>query len=449
MIDPRVGRPESPDSPLLDMAAAELAANVAVPFERARAMPKSVYTSEAFLAEELEHVFGRDWFCAGRADSLAEPGDYLTLELAGRPIMVVRDRVGRLRAQSNVCLHRMSTLLEGRGNTRAIVCPYHAWTYELDGKLRGAPAMHANETFCKEGMHLPAVRCEEWLGWIMVTLDPDAPPVAEQLADVEALVGDYGMADYRETFFETHLWDTNWKVLAENFMESYHLPVCHRGTIGGLSRLDEMVCPPGLPAFNYHTILKDDRLKIALAHPDNTRIQGERRRTTYLLAIYPCLLITLTPGYFWYLSLHPDGVGRVRIRFGGGMSPEYVEDAESQRHFTALKTLLDEVNVEDRGCTEKVYRGLRSSLAVPGPLSHLERPNYDFARYLASRIEPAVASAPARAATATPGSTSASVFEQAPASVQAPAAALASVPVSASTIATVPASTSDPIGTTT
>lgn len=373
-------------------AAAELADNAAVPFERATAMPPSVYTSEAFLERELEHVFARDWFCAGRSSALASPGDYLTLELAGRPIMVVRGKDGVPHAQSNVCLHRMSTLLEGRGNRSAIVCPYHAWTYETDGRLRGAPAMQANETFCKAGMRLPQLRCEEWLGWIMVSLDAQAPPVAELLGDVESLVDDYGMEHYEETFFESHVWDTNWKVLAENFMESYHLPVCHRGTIGGLSRLDEMVCPPGLPAFNHHTILKDDRLKIALAHPDNVRMRGDRRRTTFLLAIYPSLLITLTPGYFWYLSLHPDGVGRVRILFGGGMAPEYVNDPEARAHFDQLKTLLDDVNVEDRGCTEKVYRGLRSSLAVPGPLSHLERPNYDFARYLASRV----AAAPTR-----------------------------------------------------
>ena len=140
---------------------------------------------------------------------------------------------------------------------------------------------------------------------------PDAPSVAERLAEVQGLIDDYQMENYVETFRETHVWDTNWKILAENFMESYHLPVCHAGTIGGLSRLDEMVCPPGLPAFNYHTILKDDTLKIALAHPSNTRMEGDRRRTTFLLAIYPSLLITLTPGYFWYLSLHPHGVGQV------------------------------------------------------------------------------------------------------------------------------------------
>ena len=136
------------DTTLTPMA--ELSENVSQPFERARAMPKSVYTSDAFLQAELEHVFKQDWFCVTRADALANPGDYTTLDLAGQPIMVIRDRDGQLRAQSNVCLHRMSTLLEGSGNTRSIVCPYHAWTYNLDGRLRGAPAMTLNESFCKD-----------------------------------------------------------------------------------------------------------------------------------------------------------------------------------------------------------------------------------------------------------------------------------------------------------
>ncbi|WP_417210282.1 aromatic ring-hydroxylating oxygenase subunit alpha [Antarctobacter sp.] len=361
--------------------------NTSVPFERARAMPVDVYTTQAFVDEELAHIFRKDWYCIGRADALQNPGDYVTCELAGQPIVVLRDREGELRALSNVCLHRMSTLLQGRGNTRAIVCPYHAWTYNLDGKLRGAPAMTQNEGFCKDAYTLPAVRCEEWLGWVFVSLDPDAAPVAEKLAEVEAMVAGYDMTNYTEAFYEEHVWDTNWKVLAENFMESYHLPVCHAGTIGGLSRLEDMICPPGRDAFNYHTILKDDKLRIAMAHPSNDRLKGDERRTTFLLAIYPSLMITLTPGYFWYLSLHPKGPGQVHIRFGGGMSDDYADDADAQDNFTALKTLLDDVNVEDRGCTEKVYRGLCSDLAQPGHLSHLERPNYDFAQYLMSRID--------------------------------------------------------------
>ena len=364
---------------------AELVANVSAPFERARAMPPSAYTSPDFLKAEIETVFAKDWVCVGRADALADAGDYLAHEIAGQPVVVLRDGGGALRAMSNVCLHRMSVLLEGQGNRRAITCPYHGWTYNLDGTLRAAPAMGLNQAFCKEDYRLPQLRCEEWLGWVMVTLNPDAPPVGEALAQVGELIADFAMETYTQTFRETHVWDTNWKILAENFMESYHLPVCHAGTIGGLSKLEEMVCLPGRAAFNYHTILKDDRLKIALAHPANTRLKGERRRTTFLLAVYPSLLITLTPGYFWYLSLHPKGTGRVSIIYGGGMSPDYVGSPDARAHFDQLKTLLDKVNVEDRGCTERVYKGLCAEAAKAGHLSHLERPNYDFAQYLAAR----------------------------------------------------------------
>lgn len=363
----------------------ELLENVSVPFEEARAMPRSVYTSDEFLKRELEDIFSKDWICVGRASSLAEPGDYLTYELAGQPVLVVRDHDGHLRAMSNVCLHRMSTLMEGRGNRKSIVCPYHAWTYNLDGTLRGAPAMTLNSDFRRENYCLPQIRCDVWLGWIMITLNPDAPDIRGQLADIEALIEDFGMEEYTETFQETHVWDTNWKILAENFMESYHLPVCHAGTIGGLSKLEEMECPPGSRAFNYHWILKDDSLPIALAHPDNTRIKGDRRRTTFLFAIYPGLMITLTPGYFWYLSLHPKGTGQVHITFGGGMSPDFMGSPEARKALEKTKALLDKVNIEDRGCTEKVYRGACAGLSEPGHLSHLERPNYDFAQYLAEK----------------------------------------------------------------
>ena len=247
--------------------------------------------------------------------------------------------------------------------------------------------MGRNQSFRREDHVLPPVRCEEWLGWVFVTLDPEAAPVAERLAEVEALIAGYDMARYTEAFREEHVWNTNWKVLAENFMESYHLPVCHAGTIGGLSRLEDMVCPPGRPAFNYHTILKDESLRIAMAHPANNRLKGDARRTTFLLAIYPSLMVTLTPGYFWYLSLLPRGPGQVHIRFGGGMSDDFADDPDAAENFAKLKSLLDDVNAEDRGCTERVYRGLCSRSAEPGPLSHLERPNYDFARYLIKRID--------------------------------------------------------------
>ncbi len=375
---------------LRDPALDDLRASVSVPFERAHAMPKSVYTSAAFAKLEERHIFAREWQCAGRADALAEPGDYLTMEISGEPVIILRDRDGILRGLSNVCRHRMSTLLEGRGHVRSIVCPYHAWTYNLDGSLRGAPAMTLNEGFCKDAIHLPQVRVEDWLGWIMVTLNPGLPAAADKLAGVAALIAPLDMSAYAETFREEFHWDTNWKVLAENFMESYHLPACHAGTIGGSCDLAEMMCPEGFDAFNYHWILKNDQVPLALAHPANTTLTGDQRRTTWLLAIYPALLITLTPGYFWYLSLAPDGPGRVKVLYGGGMSADWMADPQAAGNLATVKSLLDAVNAEDKGCTERVYRGLLARMSAPGPLSHLERPNFEFAQYVARMMPAAI-----------------------------------------------------------
>ncbi len=364
----------------------ELRANVSVPFNQARAMPKSVYTSPEFAEAEVRQIFAREWLCAGRAEALPNPGDYLTMKIAGEPIIILRDKDGALRGMSNVCRHRMSTLLEGRGNVRSIVCPYHAWTYNLDGTLRGAPAMGLNEAFCKDKIALPTVRVENWLGWIMVTLNEGAPDPGEQLRDVENLVGYLDMAGYRETFREEFRWATNWKVLAENFMESYHLPVCHSGTIGGSVDLMKMTCPEGFSSFNYHYIMKNDTIPLSLAHPSNTTLTGDQRRITWLLSVYPALLITLTPGYFWYLCLTPDGPGHVNVLYGGGMSADWIADPDAESHLATVKALLDDVNVEDKGCVEKVYQGLCAGLSGPGALSHLERPNFEFASWIAARV---------------------------------------------------------------
>ena len=362
------------------------------PFEGARSLPPALYTSPEFLALEEAHIFRCEWACVGRAESLAKPGDYLTFELAGQPIVVLRDNKKQIRAHSNVCLHRMSTLLHGRGNCRMIVCPYHAWTYGLDGQLRNAAHMDRSPGFDPKGYQLPEVRSEVWEGWIYVTLDPDIAPVSERLASLtEKVTGRYRMGDYVETFREEHVWNTNWKVLAENFMESYHLFALHRATVGPFSKVEEMECPKGEPTFNYHWITKESALAIGNAHPKNDYLDGDWRRTTALITIYPSHMITLTPGYFWYLVLRPRGVGQVDILYGGGLARHFVEDEKGQEYMADMKKLLDEVNEEDRIGVERVFRGLSAPLAKPGHLSHLERPNYEFGQYLARQV----ASAPA------------------------------------------------------
>ena len=371
----------------IDSLVGEIKANAERSFGKARAAPPGIYSSEEFLARELRDIFAGDWICAGRADAIPQRGDYLTFELAGQPIFIVRDNDVRVRAFSNVCLHRMSLLLSGRGNRRIITCPYHAWSYGLDGRLRNAPWMAQSPAFDKRDYRLPQVRCELWDGWIYVTLNPDIASPEKRFEPIRRIItGRYRFEDYSETFREEHVWETNWKILAENFMESYHLFQLHGPTIGNQSKIEEMDMPPGGEVYNYHWITKESDFPLANAHPDCTYLEGEWRRTSALITIYPSHMITLTPGYFWYLSLQPEGTGRVRILYGGGMAPDFINDPNGTHYVAEAKRILDAVNEEDRVGTEAVFRGTKARLARGGHLSYLERPNFEFCQYLARRI---------------------------------------------------------------
>ena len=210
----------------------ELKALAARPLAEATAPPKGLYHAPEILAREQEKVFAKGWLCAGREDEIPAPGDYMTYELGPQPVILVRDKDGAVRAHANTCRHRMMRLVEGHGNTSRFTCPYHAWTYGIDGRLAAAPHMERTNCFDRDKLGLASVRCEIYQGWIYLTLDSDAPPVAVQLASLTPVIERYGQEHYRTIFTEEHVWDTNWKCLTENFMESYHLPVAHRETVG-------------------------------------------------------------------------------------------------------------------------------------------------------------------------------------------------------------------------
>jgi len=358
------------------------------PLEQARAMPPGVYTSEAFHALERARIFAREWLCAGRAESVANPGDYLTWSAGEQPLFVVRGEDGALRAFANVCLHRMMCLLEGRGHRRRIVCPYHAWTYGLDGRLQRARHMERTAGFNAGDLRLPEIRCEVWEGWIFVTLDPDAVPVAERLAALHAVVEPYGMGEYVEVLQEDHEWDTNWKCLTENFMEGYHLPITHRETVGAYFPPEETEFPEAThDGFTYQTFIKTPDAPIGTAHPDNTRLTGRWRSTSVLPTIFPSFMMTLAPDHLWYLSLQPNGVAKARMRYGIALAPEVHAAAGARDAVVARASeFLARVNAEDRAVVEGIFRGARAPLSRPGPLSWLEREIHDFVRYLARRL---------------------------------------------------------------
>jgi len=360
------------------------------PLEQARAMPPAMYTNKDIYRLEQNRLFRMSWICLGRADAIAEHGDYLTFTIAEQPVVAIRQKDGSVRAFANVCLHRMMKLLDGSGNCRRIVCPYHAWTYDIDGRLIGAPQMQKTEGFNPRDHRLSEIACELWHGWVYVSLDADARPVAELLRDLAKVVDRYRMEHYVEVVTQDHVWDTNWKLLTENFMESYHLPIAHRQTVGAWFPVDETAFPEQWhPHFTYETFTKNEDATYGLAHRSNTVLEGEWRRTSVMPTVFPTHMYVLAPDHLWYLTLMPKGTGQVHVRFGAALAPEVLDSLEDPKGFLEETVgFFDKVNDEDRFVVEGIYKGALAPLSQGGPLSWMEREIHDFIRYLAASLDP-------------------------------------------------------------
>ena len=152
---------------------------------------------------------------------------------------------------------------------------------------------------------MPQVRCEVWQGWIYVTLDADIPTPEERLAGLERVIVNYRAADYVEVDRQDHVWKTNWKLLTENFMEGYHLPVTHRRTVGAYFPVEETRFGDDEAAFTHQWFTKTSDAPVGTAHPQNRRLEGRARSTSVLGTIFPCHMFVLAPDHLWYLSLQP------------------------------------------------------------------------------------------------------------------------------------------------
>jgi phenylpropionate dioxygenase-like ring-hydroxylating dioxygenase large terminal subunit len=378
----------TPPDPQTQRLLRELEAAVATPLERASALSPGIYLSQDIHALEQERIFAREWVSPGLAAEIPEPGDYLTFAVAGQPVVCVRGKDREVRTFANVCRHRMMQLLDGRGRAGRIVCPYHAWTYDLAGKLIRAPEMDRSEGFDAGDICLPEIRTEIWQGWIYVTLDDGAEPVAARLADLEPVVGRYRMAGYVPVLHQDHVWDTNWKLLTENFMESYHLPMAHRKTVGAWFTPDDNRFPAQVfDSFTYQTFTKDETAKYGRAHADNTVLEDEWRYTSVMPTVYPTHMYVLAPDHLWWLTLRPRGVGQVHVRFGAALAPEVMAGLDDAEAFLKeTEAFFDEVNDEDRFVVEGIFKGASAPLTRPGRLSWMERSIHDFQAWLARRL---------------------------------------------------------------
>ncbi len=366
----------------------QLRETAARPMDRATGLPPALYRRDDVAALEKERLFRQDWICVGLAAELAETGDYLTFSIADEPVFCLRDNTGEIKTYANVCRHRMMRLLTGSGRTKQIICPYHAWTYSLNGKLIAAPHMGRSSDFDRDKICLPEIRTEIWQGWIYVTLNADAVPLRDSLAPLAEVVGRYRIADYVPVMGEDLVWRTNWKILTENFMESYHLPIAHRKTVGARFPIEETRFPQEIfKAFTYETFAKEADARFGVAHQDNRHLEGAWRHRSVMPTIFPSHMYVLAPDHLWYLSLRPRDVSEVEVRFGAAIAPEVHAGLDDPKRWLAeTQQFFDMVNDEDRMLVEGIYRNTASRLAVPGPLSWLERELHDFQQYLARRL---------------------------------------------------------------
>jgi choline monooxygenase len=358
------------------------------PPERAYTMPPALYNSDEIYDLELENIFAKEWHCPGLAAEIPNPGDFITYSIGTQSVLTVRLRDGTIASYSNVCRHRMMKLLEGRGNVRKVVCPYHAWTYDLDGRLIGAGHMQRTQNFNKEEYCLPEIRTEVWNGWIYISLNPDIPSVASQLEPLRHLIERYDLAGYVPVIHQDQAWKTNWKLLAENFLEGYHAHAVHRETVGTGFSPESLIFPEqSHDAFTYQLFTKDERARYGRAHVDNNRLTDHWRYTSILPIVYPAHLFSLAPDYLWYLSLRPNGSGEVLVRIGVALAPEvYAALPDKEEFLGSFAGFFDKVNAEDRAVVEGIYCGSLAPLAKAGPLSWLERNVYDFMCYLSRRL---------------------------------------------------------------
>jgi choline monooxygenase len=204
------------------------------------------------------------------------------------------------------------------------------------------------------------------------------------LALLHEMVATYDMAGYLSIVTQDHVWSTNWKLLTENFMEGYHLPVTHRRTVGAWFPAEETEFPQeSHAAVTWQTFTKSEGATYGRAHPANTRLTGRQRFTSVMPTVFPTHMYVLAPDHLWYLSLRPKSVGEVHVRFGAALAPEVMAGLNDREGFVGeLVDFFDRVNAEDRGVVEGLYEGTSAPLARPGRLSWLEREIHDFMGYL-------------------------------------------------------------------
>ena len=337
-----------------------------------------LYLDPATLEREMSAIFARTWQFAAHVGELAEPGSYVTATAGREPLLVVRTHRGELRAFRNVCRHRGSELLTGSGTCkRAIRCRYHGWTYDSeDGRLLGVPEHKSYAELDKPSLGLSVARVEVLGGLVFVNLDPGAVPLAEQCAGLPALLDRYSLADLRcFSSGDSGSQPANWKIVVDNYLEGYHVPIAHPGLMRLLDyqrygvELHDGWVRFDVPLRDKPSENRTERLYQRLVRP-MPGLEGPDRRMWRYVFIYPNTTIDLYPDQVNVWKLMPDGIDRTNDLWACFRPPAA---GPLSRLVQRLNTRLNvDVLREDIDLIRRVQSGIRSHGYEFGPLSGRE-----------------------------------------------------------------------------
>lgn len=363
-------------------------ARTLAPFHAARTLPREAYVDPAVLAWEREHLFEGSWVCAGRAGAVARPRSQLATRVGATGVLVVRDGDGALRAFANICRHRGHEILPcGAATSRnTLVCPYHGWSFGLDGALRNAPRF-GDRIERADDLDLVPLAVDTWGGWLFVNADGRAGTLAEHLGGLSGLVANWECE--RLVPGATHHYDlrANWKVGIENYHECYHCPLIHPE----LSRLsppdsgDNVDDLPGrfvggtMDLAAHAETMSLDGISRGVALRGLT--EAERRHVLYF-NVFPNLLVSLHPDFVMTHRLEPVSATTTSVECQWLFDPAAVADPAFDPAYAV--DFWDLTNRQDWAAVESVQRGLDSRAYVPGVFGDHEDAVYHFQTMIAS-----------------------------------------------------------------
>ena len=372
------------EASLLPGLSAEEIARSRRPLEDAWTLPAAAYVRQDIHALETERILRRSWTPLARVDQVPEPGDFIAMDLAGQPVLLVHGLDGTFRVMANVCRHRAAPVAQGTGRRKLFTCPYHAWSYDTEGRLAAAPLMEGARDFPSDDCRLTQFRSEVWEGFVMANLDPQAPPFAPQVESLRRYFEAFGVGDMVVARTLTYDSGWNWKVLVENFMEAYHHLAAHVQTLEpGFHARDSSVPDNDGPWSILH-------MPAAAPDPGRPRlVQGLpdwQAGALFAAVAFPHFMFALHgDGMAWYQVL-PTAGDRFVLKIHVCV-PRHVLEMEGADDVLAhLEQATAAIHAEDIVVNDLVWRGLNAPASGQGRLSPLERSIWQMNQWWLARM---------------------------------------------------------------